>query len=177
MACRFHFIFYVESLFAKPGTASTRAQLNQFELIFWHPSFTFNSNKSPNWCNCFSVYYPDFVYSLTCFGRFSAHHQSSMTAVAASGFTFVSWWQLCCVVLCCVVLCCVVLCCVVLCCVVLCCVVFVVRPAGPTTNTAQLSTWYEGKTRGCYCSHFPTSVMWDVDISVELKRPDLEVKQ
>jgi hypothetical protein len=27
------------------------------------------------------------------------------------------------------------------------------KPAGPTTNTAQLSPRYEGKTRGCHCSH------------------------
>ena len=26
-------------------------------------------------------------------------------------------------------------------------------PAGPTTNTARLSPRYEGKTRGCHCSH------------------------
>jgi hypothetical protein len=31
-----------------------------------------------------------FIYSSTCFGRSSAHHQELMTAVAASGFTFVS---------------------------------------------------------------------------------------
>jgi hypothetical protein len=28
------------------------------------------------------------------------------------------------------------------------------RPAGPTTNTARLSPRYEGKTRGCHCSHW-----------------------
>jgi hypothetical protein len=27
------------------------------------------------------------------------------------------------------------------------------RPAGATTNTARLSLQYEGKTRGCHCSH------------------------
>jgi hypothetical protein len=32
--------------------------------------------------------------------------------------------------------------------------VFVVRSAGPTTNTARLSPRYEGKTRGCHCSHW-----------------------
>ena len=32
--------------------------------------------------------------------------------------------------------------------------VFVVGSAGPTTNTARLSPWYEGKTRGCHCSHW-----------------------
>jgi len=31
--------------------------------------------------------------------------------------------------------------------------VFVVGPTGPTTNTARLSPRYEGKLRGCYCSH------------------------
>ena len=41
-------------------------------LTFWRRSFIFNSNKSPTWCNSFSVYYPEtFVYSSTCFGAFS----------------------------------------------------------------------------------------------------------
>jgi hypothetical protein len=31
--------------------------------------------------------------------------------------------------------------------------VFVVGPAGPTKNTARLSPRYEGKSRGCHCSH------------------------
>ena len=38
-----------------------------------------------------------FIYSSTCLGRFPPIIRSSMTAVAASGFTFVSWWQSCCV--------------------------------------------------------------------------------
>ena len=32
-----------------------------------------------------------FIYSSTCFGRFPPIVRSSMTAVAASGLTFVSW--------------------------------------------------------------------------------------
>ena len=32
-------------------------------------------------------------------------------------------------------------------------VVTVVLSAGPITNTARLSPRYEGKTRGCHCSH------------------------
>jgi hypothetical protein len=34
--------------------------------------------------------------------------------------------------------------------------VFVVGPVitGPTTNTERLSPRYEGKTRGCHCSHW-----------------------
>jgi hypothetical protein len=33
-------------------------------LTFWHRSFIFNSNKSPTWCNNFSVYYPDVCLQL-----------------------------------------------------------------------------------------------------------------
>jgi len=44
-------------------------------LTFWHRSFTFNSNKSPIWCNNFQFIILTFVYSSTCFGRFPAHHQ------------------------------------------------------------------------------------------------------
>ena len=44
-------------------------------LTFWHWSFTFNSNKSPTWCNSFEFIILTFVYSSTCFGRFPAHHQ------------------------------------------------------------------------------------------------------
>jgi hypothetical protein len=59
---------------------------------------TSNSNKSASWFNNFSV--------LLSWRLFTAQHvsgvfppiiRSSMTAVAAFGFTFVSWWQSCCV--------------------------------------------------------------------------------
>ena len=40
-------------------------------LTFWHRSFTFNSNKSPTWCNNFSVYYPDVCLQLNMFRAFS----------------------------------------------------------------------------------------------------------
>jgi hypothetical protein len=40
-------------------------------LTFWHRSFTFNSNKSPTWCNSFSVYYPDVSLQLNMFWAFS----------------------------------------------------------------------------------------------------------
>jgi hypothetical protein len=40
-------------------------------LTFWHPSFTFNSNKSTTWCNSFSVYYPDVCLQLNMFRTFS----------------------------------------------------------------------------------------------------------
>ena len=42
-----------------------------FSLTFWHRSFTFNSNKSPTWCNSFSVYYPDVCLQLNMFRAFS----------------------------------------------------------------------------------------------------------
>ena len=40
-------------------------------LTFWHRSFTFNSNKSPSWCNNFSVYYSDVCLQLNMFRAFS----------------------------------------------------------------------------------------------------------
>jgi hypothetical protein len=40
-------------------------------LTFWHRSFTFNSNKSPTWCNSFSVYYPEVCLQLNMFWVFS----------------------------------------------------------------------------------------------------------
>jgi hypothetical protein len=40
-------------------------------LTFWHRSFTFNSNKSPTWCNNFSVYYSDLCLQLNMFRAFS----------------------------------------------------------------------------------------------------------
>jgi hypothetical protein len=43
----------------------------QFILTFWHRSFKINSNKSPAWCNSFSVYYPDVCLQLNMFRAFS----------------------------------------------------------------------------------------------------------
>ena len=101
-------------------------------LTFWHRSLTFNSNKSPTWCNSFSVYYPDVCLQLNMFRAFSR---------PSSGAQWLQWQPL-----------------------VLPSyrgdsrAVFVVGPAGqptsPTTNTTWLSPWYEGKTRGCHCSHW-----------------------
>jgi hypothetical protein len=40
-------------------------------LTFWHRSFIFKSNKSPTWCNSFSVYYPKFFLQLNMFRAFT----------------------------------------------------------------------------------------------------------
>jgi len=52
-------------------------------------------------CNNVSkFYYSVFIWSSTCFGRHTAHHQEPKTALAASGFSYVegcwtcSWWTL-----------------------------------------------------------------------------------
>ena len=97
-------------------------------LTFWHRSFTFNSNKSPTWCNNVSVYYTDVCLQLKMFRAFSC---------PPSGAQWLQWQPLvlpsyrddsr---------------------------AVFVVGPAGPTTNTARLTPRYEVKTRGCHCSHW-----------------------
>jgi hypothetical protein len=97
------------------------------ELTFWHRSFTFNSNKSPTWCNNFSIYYPEVCLQLNMFRAFSR---------PSSGAQWLQWQLL-----------------------ILPSyrgdsrAVFVVGPADQTTNTARLSPRYEGKTRGCHCSH------------------------
>jgi hypothetical protein len=70
-----------------------------------------------------------FVYSSTCFGRFTAHYQELNDCSVSL------WFYLRFVVT--VVLC-----------------SWSGRPAGPTTNTARLSPRYEDKTRGCHCSHW-----------------------
>ena len=44
---------------------------SESDLTFWHQSFTFNSNKSPTWCNNFSVYYPDVCLQINMFWAFS----------------------------------------------------------------------------------------------------------
>ena len=59
------------------------------------------TKKNPTRCNNVSkFYYYIFIWSSTCFGRHTAHHQESKTALAASGFSYVegfwpcSWWTL-----------------------------------------------------------------------------------
>jgi hypothetical protein len=51
-------------------------------LTFWHRSFIFNSNKSPTWCNNFSVYCPDVCLQLNMFRAFSR---------PSSGAQWVQW--------------------------------------------------------------------------------------
>jgi hypothetical protein len=57
--------------------------------------------KYPTRCNNVSkFYYSMFIWSSTCFGRHTAHHQEPKTALAASGTSYVkgcwtrSWWVL-----------------------------------------------------------------------------------
>ena len=51
---------------------TNNSELNSWNsLTFWHRNFTLNSNKSPTWCNSFSVYYPDVCLQLNMFRAFS----------------------------------------------------------------------------------------------------------
>jgi hypothetical protein len=38
---------------------------------------------------CIKIYYSIFIWSSTCFGQHTAHHQETKTALAASGFSYV----------------------------------------------------------------------------------------
>jgi hypothetical protein len=114
-------------------------------INIWHRSFVFNSNKSPTWCNNCLVYYPEVCLQLNMFRAFSSQ---------SSGDQWLQWQPL-----------------------VLHSyrgdsrAVFVVGPAGPVTSTARLSPRYEGKTRGCHCSH------WAPDDGREKARDMLSCKQ
>jgi len=49
--------------------------------------------ENPTRCKSVSTFYFIFVWSSTCFGRHTAHHQEPKTALAASGFAYVeSCW-------------------------------------------------------------------------------------
>jgi hypothetical protein len=97
------------------------------KLTFWHQSFTFKSNHQPD-ATIFQFIILTFVYSSTRFGRFFAHHQELNDCSGSL------WFYLRIVVT--AMLC-----------------SWSGRPASPTTNTARLSPRFEGKTRGCHCSH------------------------
>jgi hypothetical protein len=71
-------------------------------LIFVEPCITVKFIKrNQRRCNNVSkFYYSLFIWSSTCFGRHTAHHQEPKTALAASGFSYVEgcwtcgWWTL-----------------------------------------------------------------------------------
>jgi len=45
--------------------------------------------ENPTRCNSVSKFYFIFIWSSTCFGRHTAHHQDPKTALAASDFAYV----------------------------------------------------------------------------------------
>ena len=63
-------------------TCNISRRINTFIIL--------NSQKNPTRCNRVSkFFYFIFIWSSTCFGRHTAHHQESKTAPAASGFAYV----------------------------------------------------------------------------------------
>jgi hypothetical protein len=108
------------------GIETNTINQTQHFLIFGYDIHC--SNKSPTRRNSFPVYYPDVYIQFNMFRAFSR---------PSSRAQWLQWQPL-----------------------VLPSyrddsrAVFVVGPAGPTTNIARLSPRYEGKTRGCHCSHW-----------------------
>jgi hypothetical protein len=117
MHCESNYIYYQHQQF-----------YTLYILTFWHRSFTFNSNKSPIWCNSFSVYYPDVCLQFNMFRAFSRPSSEAQwlqwQPLVLPSYRGDSR------------------------------AVFVVGPAGPTTNTVRLSPQYKGETRGSHCSHW-----------------------
>ena len=70
--------------------------------MFVDPCITvkFIKKNSTRFNNVSKFYYSIFIWSSTCFGRHTAHHQEPKTALEASGFSYVegcwtcSWWTL-----------------------------------------------------------------------------------
>jgi hypothetical protein len=108
------------------ATETAAIQHTQYKTL-WNNQI-FNLNKSPTRCNNFPVYYSDVYLQLNVFWAFS-HPSSGAQWLQKQPLVLPSYH---------------------------CdsCAVFVVGPVGPTTNTARLSPQYEGKTRGCCCSHW-----------------------
>jgi hypothetical protein len=86
--------------------------------------------KNPTRCkNVSKFYYCIFIWNSTCFGRHTAHHQETKTALVASGFSYLegcwtcSWWTL--------------------------SGTYCAWQRPPTTRP---TTFHECKTRGCQCS-------------------------
>jgi len=48
-----------------------------------------HKEKSNKMQQCIKIYYSTFIWSSTCFGRHTAHHQEPKTALAATGFAYV----------------------------------------------------------------------------------------
>jgi hypothetical protein len=84
--------------------------VRQTERLYPYISICRNQSKNDQFhfikknrtrCNGVSkFYYSIFIWSSTCFGRHTAHHQEPKTALAASGFSYVegcwtcNWWTL-----------------------------------------------------------------------------------
>ena len=90
---------------------------------------TIHKEKSNKIQQCIKILYSIFIWSSTCFGRHTAHHQEPKTALAASGFSNVkgcwicSWWTL--------------------------SGTYYAWQHPPTTHPTTFHVW---KTRGCQCS-------------------------
>jgi hypothetical protein len=87
---------------------------------------TIQINHQPD-ASIFQFIILTFVYSSTCFGLCSAHHQELNDCSGSLSFlpSYRGDRRS----------------------------MFVVGPTSPTTNTARLSPRYESKTRGCHCNH------------------------
>jgi hypothetical protein len=75
-------------------------QLNKLDVHGSMHHSTIHKERSNKMEQCIDFYYSIFIWSSTCFGRHTAHHQGPKTALAASGFSYLegcwtcSWWTL-----------------------------------------------------------------------------------
>jgi len=80
-------ILYTSSAWNKVKSVSVQTQ-----LISTYCSYSEEPNKMQQ---CIKIYYSIFIWSSTCFGQHTAHHQEPKTAQAATGFAYVEGCQTC----------------------------------------------------------------------------------
>jgi hypothetical protein len=63
--------------------------IDRFGQIIWIRTVGIIHKENPTRGNSVSTFYFIFIWSLTCLGRHTAHHQEPKIAIAASGFAYV----------------------------------------------------------------------------------------
>jgi hypothetical protein len=93
-----NWIFFVLFYLIKKQPATDYKNISLFEYflylcttvlyIFWF-CVLIHTEKSNKMQQCIKIYYSIFIWSSTCLGLHTAHHQEPKTALAASGFAYV----------------------------------------------------------------------------------------
>ena len=70
-------------------SSMTTVAASGFTFVLWCVQTWWIHKQNPTRCNSVSSFYFIFIWSSTCFGWHTAHHQKPKTALAAFGFAYV----------------------------------------------------------------------------------------